>query len=60
MDISLDSFDVLGFWRNTYSRYPDLARIARDIMSIPITTVASESCFSISGKVLNRWKNSLK
>ncbi|XVE49896.1 hypothetical protein DITRI_Ditri01bG0118900 [Diplodiscus trichospermus] len=60
LDISSDSFDVIGFWKNSYSRYPDLARMARDIMSIPITTVASESFFSIGGRVLNWWRSSLK
>ena len=37
-----DYFDVLGWWKLEGTRYPTLRQIARDILAIPITTVASK------------------
>jgi hypothetical protein len=34
-------------------KYPTLRKIAQDIMTIPLTTVASESAFSIGGRVIS-------
>jgi hypothetical protein len=41
------------------TRYPTLRQIARDILAIPITTVASESAFSTSGRILSEHRNRL-
>uniref|UniRef100_A0A2N9IFL9 CCHC-type domain-containing protein n=1 Tax=Fagus sylvatica TaxID=28930 RepID=A0A2N9IFL9_FAGSY len=35
------------------SQYPTLQRLARDILAIPVTTIASESAFSTSGRLLS-------
>jgi len=52
-------FDILGWWKLEGTRYPTLRQIARDILAIPITTVASESAFSASGRVLSEHHNRL-
>jgi hypothetical protein len=40
-------FDTLAYWKERSRKSPTLARIACDILSIHITTVTSESAFSI-------------
>ncbi|XP_022023193.1 zinc finger BED domain-containing protein RICESLEEPER 2 isoform X2 [Helianthus annuus] len=53
------NLDVLTFWKANEFRYPTLARMARDFLTIPVSTVASESTFSASGRVLNEHRSSL-
>ncbi|KAH9657725.1 Usp domain-containing protein [Citrus sinensis] len=49
----MEDFNILSWWKTNANRYPTLARIARDILAIPITTVASESAFNTSGRVVH-------
>ncbi|KAL5552402.1 hypothetical protein UlMin_002578 [Ulmus minor] len=54
------NFDVLNFWKSHQYRYPELAAMARDVLSIPVSTVASEAAFSVGGRVLDQYRSSLK
>jgi len=51
--------DVLAWWRTHNERFTDLALMARDLLSIAITTIASESSFNIGSRYLNMYRNRL-
>jgi hypothetical protein len=48
MDLNTD-LDILEFWSGMSKCYPDLANLARDILAIPVSTVASKSAFTVGG-----------
>ncbi|GJS05871.1 hypothetical protein Tco_0575177 [Tanacetum coccineum] len=47
------SFDVLDFWKENETMFPVLSRMTMDIISVQASSVASESAFSTSGRVLS-------
>jgi hypothetical protein len=49
------NFDILNWWKVNSTKFPILAKIAQDMLVILITTVASESAFSIGGRVLDHF-----
>uniref|UniRef100_A0A803LUN9 HAT C-terminal dimerisation domain-containing protein n=1 Tax=Chenopodium quinoa TaxID=63459 RepID=A0A803LUN9_CHEQI len=48
------NFDALGWWKKGVERYPIVG-----LLAIPVSTVASESAFSTSGRVLDVFRSSL-
>jgi len=58
-EASTNEFDILLWWKVNAPKYPILAEIARDILAIPISTVASESAFSNGGRILDPFRSSL-
>ena len=46
-------FDILLWWRVNSVNYPILSSIARDVLAISVSIVASKSTFSIGGRILN-------
>nr|KAJ0210850.1 hypothetical protein LSAT_V11C400183110 [Lactuca sativa] len=52
-------FDILAWWKLNAIKYPTLSVISRDILAIPISTVASESSFSTSGRIVGPHRSKL-
>jgi hypothetical protein len=53
------NFDILNWWKVNSTKFPILAKIALDILAIPITIVASKSTFNTGGRVLDHFRSSL-
>jgi hypothetical protein len=58
-EASTPQFDVLAWWKMNSIKYPILAEIARDVLAIPISTIASESLFSTGRHIFDSFKSSL-
>nr|GMC51136.1 zinc finger BED domain-containing protein RICESLEEPER 2-like [Ipomoea batatas]GMD93436.1 zinc finger BED domain-containing protein RICESLEEPER 2-like [Ipomoea batatas] len=52
-------FNILSWWRKESMKFPILSEMARDILAIPVSSVASESAFSTSGRILDQYRSSL-
>jgi hypothetical protein len=50
-------FDILAWWKSNASRYHILVEIVRDVLAIPISSVAPESAFSIGRRVLDSFRS---
>ncbi|KAL8102577.1 hypothetical protein AgCh_027190 [Apium graveolens] len=51
--------DFLDYWSINQFRFPSLTLMARDVLTISISTVASESAFSIGGRILDQYHSCL-
>jgi hypothetical protein len=52
-------FDILSWWKNKKEEYPILSQMARDVMSIQVSTVGSLSAFSAGGRVIDPYRSHL-
>uniref|UniRef100_A0A0R0I8W9 BED-type domain-containing protein n=1 Tax=Glycine max TaxID=3847 RepID=A0A0R0I8W9_SOYBN len=53
-------FDVLGWWKLNKIKYPTVSKMARDILSIPVSTVAPDSVFYSKSKEMDEYRSSLR
>ncbi|GLT36723.1 hypothetical protein SLA2020_110830 [Shorea laevis] len=51
--------NILAWWKLNSLKFPILGAMAKDVLAVPISIVASESCFSTSGHVLDAFRSSL-
>ena len=49
----------INWWKVNSSRFKIISQVARDVYSIPISTVLSELAFSTGGRVLDSFWSSL-
>ncbi|OVA06789.1 zinc finger protein [Macleaya cordata] len=56
----LQEFDILSWWKLNQLKYPILSKMARDILSIPVSTVPPESVFYTGSKELDQYRSSLR
>ena len=46
-------YDVLSFWKRNCTKFPILSRIAKDVLAMQVSSVASESAFSTGGRIIS-------
>jgi hypothetical protein len=47
-----DDFNILTWWPEHKLTYPILSILSKDVMSVPVSTIFSESCFSLTSRVI--------
>ncbi|VFQ88014.1 unnamed protein product [Cuscuta campestris] len=52
-------FDVLGWWKRNEHMFPCLGMLARQVLSVLVSTVAVEREFSASGNILTDYRSCL-
>lgn len=52
-------YDVLSFWRRNCTKFPILSQIAKDVLAMQVSSVASESAFSTGGRIIDPFRSCL-
>ncbi|XP_052883503.1 zinc finger BED domain-containing protein RICESLEEPER 2-like [Gossypium arboreum] len=55
----VEDFDILLWWKVNSPRFLTLSKMTRDVLAIPVSTVALEYAFSTRGRVLDQYRSSL-
>ncbi|XP_070029270.1 zinc finger BED domain-containing protein RICESLEEPER 2-like [Nicotiana sylvestris] len=54
-----EEFDILSWWKTHAPRFPILSELARDVLAIPISSMAAECSFSTGGRILDSFMSLL-
>ncbi|KAL4586138.1 hypothetical protein LXL04_010770 [Taraxacum kok-saghyz] len=57
--LNSESFEILKWWSDKCTTYKVLSSMVKDILAVPVSTVASESAFSTSGRVVDDFRSNL-
>ncbi|KAL4555175.1 hypothetical protein LXL04_037786 [Taraxacum kok-saghyz] len=57
--LNSESFEILKWWSDNCTTYKALSSMVKDILTVPVSTVASESAFNTSGRVVDDFRSSL-
>jgi hypothetical protein len=55
-----DDFNILHWWHEHKLTYPVLSIMAKDILTVPVSTISSESTFSMTGRIIEERRRRLK
>ena len=53
------NFDILAWWKEREIQLPILSAMARDLLTVQASSVASESAFSVSGRIISERRSRL-
>ena len=53
------TFNILAWWMYNTNKYSILSRLARDVLAVPVSTVAFKLTFSTRGCILDPFHSSL-
>ena len=53
------NFEILEWWRDNCNRFQVLSKVVKDVLTVPVSTVASESAFSTGGRIVDPFRSSL-
>ena len=59
VSLSDKEFDLLSWWKVNSHRFPVVSRMAKKFLTVPATSVSSESTFSTGGRTLDDYRSSL-
>ncbi|KAL3652170.1 hypothetical protein CASFOL_001851 [Castilleja foliolosa] len=59
ISLIVGDFDLCSWWKSNTKEFPILSHIAKDILAIPSSTVASENAFSLGRRVVDPFRASL-
>ena len=54
-----DTFNIISWWHEHKLSYHVLSILARDVLTVPVSTVSSESVFSTTGRILEERRRRL-